>query len=65
MISDDAHDIRGAVDKKDFRVAWTIGKNGKVQFQAPLDELTKPEGTVTAFFPDGRSAPWQINALAK
>jgi hypothetical protein len=65
LITDDAYDVRGTVNKKDLRISWTIGKNGKVQFYASVDELTKPEGVVTASYPDGRSAAWQVNALAK
>ena len=65
LISEEVQDVRGAVDKKDLRIAWTIGPSSKVVFQAPLGELTEAEGRVTAYFPDGKQAAWRVVRLAQ
>jgi len=54
---------RVIVSKQDFHASWTIGKSGKVSFQTPLGELTKRQLQVTASFPDGKSARWQLSQL--
>jgi len=59
LISDAVQDIRGAIDKQDYRMAWTIGHKGNVAFEVPLDELAKPEGEVKVHFPGGKTASWQ------
>jgi hypothetical protein len=63
LLSDQVQTIEGAIDKQTLRAAWKIGHNGKVVFQAPVDELTKPEGNVTAFFPDGSHGTWRTARL--
>lgn len=63
LLSDQVQTIEGAIDKQTLRAAWKIGHNGKVVFQAPVDELTKPEGSVTAFFPDGSNSAWRTARL--
>ncbi len=60
LVSDDAQEVRGAVNKQDLRIAFTIGSSSKVVFQGPLGELTKPEGRITAYFPDGKTAAWRM-----
>jgi hypothetical protein len=60
LISDEATDVRGAVDKTGLSASWTIGHAGKVVFQCPVGELTKPDGQVTAYFPDGQTGVWRI-----
>jgi hypothetical protein len=59
LISEEVQEVRGAVDKKELRIAWRIGPSGKVVFQAPLGELTNAEGRLTAYFPDGKRATWR------
>jgi hypothetical protein len=44
-------------------VTWSIGENGKTLFEAPLDELTRPEGKVTVRFPNGKTDVWQISQV--
>jgi hypothetical protein len=65
LLSEAVEEVQGTVDKKELRVAWTIGSSGKVTFQAPLGELTKAEGRVTAQFPDGKQASWRAVRLEK
>jgi hypothetical protein len=60
LLSDDVHGIQGAVDKQALRIAFAIGESGKVVFQGPLGELTRPEARVTAYFPDGKTAAWRM-----
>ena len=59
LVSDHVQDVRGAVDKQDLRVTWTIGETGSVVFEAPLDELSRPDGRITVHFPGGKTAAWQ------
>ena len=64
VLSEETQALKGAIDKSTQRVAWTIGKDGRVVFQSTLADLTKPEGAVTAFFPDGKSTAWQLKQTA-
>ncbi len=59
LLSDEVQDLRGNVDKSDLQVAWTIGQQGQVVFEVPLQELSRPAGNVTAHFPDGKKGSWQ------
>ena len=61
LISGEVANVSGAVDKNQLRVSWTIGQEGKVVFECGLSELTKPNGQVTAYFPDGQTGAWQIS----
>lgn len=54
------HPIRGAVDKKTQRVAWTVGDNKKVLFQTTLASLTHEKGALTVRDANGNSHPWTI-----
>lgn len=64
VLSEETQAIKGAIDKTTQRVAWTIGKGGRVVFQSTLADLTQPEGAATAFFPDGKSSAWQLKQTA-
>ena len=59
VISEDVQEIHGSVNKTNLRAAWTVGRQGSVAFAAPLEELTKPQGNVTAHFPGGKTGSWQ------
>ena len=61
LISGEVATVSGAVDKNQLRVSWTIGEAGGVVFECGLSELTKPNGQVTAHFPDGQTGAWQIS----
>ena len=61
LISGEVANVSGAVDRNQLRVSWTIGAAGKVVFECSLSELTKPDGQVTAHFPDGQTGAWQIS----
>ena len=61
LISGEVAAVSGAVDRNQLRVSWTIGEAGKVVFECSLSELTKPDGQVTAYFPDGQTGAWQIS----
>jgi hypothetical protein len=61
LISGETANVSGAVDKNQLRVSWTIGAAGKVVFECGLSELTKPDGQVTAYFPDGQTGAWQLS----
>ena len=61
LISGEVANVSGAIDKNQLRVSWTIGEAGKVVFECALSELTKPDGQVTAYFPDGQTGAWQIS----
>ncbi len=59
LISDHVQDVRGAVNKQDLRITWTIGETGSVLFEMPLDEFSREPGRVTLHFPGGQQAVWQ------
>lgn len=59
------HPIRGAVDKKTQRVAWTVGDNKKVLFQTTLASLTHEKGALTVRDANGNSHPWTIARFEK
>ncbi len=61
LISQEVANVSGAIDKNQLRVSWTIGEQGKVVFECAMSELTKPNGQVTAHFPDGQTGAWQIS----
>jgi len=61
LISGEVANVSGAVDRNQLRVSWTIGEAGKVVFECGLSELTKPDGQVTAHFPDGQTGAWQLS----
>jgi len=65
LLSDEVESIEGAVNKKDLRATWRIGPRGKVEFQTLLGELTKPEATVAAQFPDGTVGAWKLVQIPK
>lgn len=65
LISDEVDSVQGKVNKADLRVIWSIGEKGKTAFEAPLDELTGPEGEVTVRFPGGKTESWRISQLRK
>jgi hypothetical protein len=60
LVSDQAHPIQGAVDKKTERVAFTIGQKGTTVFETKLADLTGPEGEVSLHFRDGEASDWML-----
>ncbi|NQU26301.1 MAG: hypothetical protein HQ567_33875 [Candidatus Nealsonbacteria bacterium] len=58
VIGNGVQTVQGTVNKQNLQVSWTAG-TGKVVFRAPLGELTKPQGNVTAQFPGETTARWQ------
>ncbi len=65
LVSEDVQTVQGTVNKGSLMATWTIGKGQTMVFEAGLAELTKPEGTVTARFADGRTAPWKAVRVTK
>ncbi|MBI2824710.1 MAG: hypothetical protein HYX69_08495 [Planctomycetia bacterium] len=60
LLSDADHPIRGSVDKKTQRVAWTFGPRGKVTFQTALAALTEPSGPVSVHYENGQTRQWVL-----
>ena len=60
LLTDKDHDIKGAVDKKTGRVAWTVAPNGKVVFHTSLQDLTEDSGPVVVNFENGETREWTI-----
>jgi hypothetical protein len=60
LLSDVDHRIRGQVDKKTQRVAWTFGPQGKVMFQTALGVLTEPSGPVSVHYENGQTRQWVL-----
>ncbi len=57
-ISDTTLPIQGAVDKKNQRVAWTVGKNKNTVFDTGLYNLTKDEAPVLVHFGKDKTQQW-------
>lgn len=53
--TDKDENIRGAVDKKEHSIAWTIGGGGKTIFHTWLEDLTEQSGPVTEKTADGQT----------
>lgn len=64
LLSNEDHQVQGAVDKKTQRVAWTIGPKGKVLFETSLANLTQDKGPLSVHYEDGESRPWTIARYA-
>ena len=64
LTSDDATNVSGAVDKRDLRIAWTLGQSNDLVFQTLLAELAKPQGAANAFAYQGQSSVWEIRPIA-
>ena len=65
LLSDVDHPIRGSVDKKTQRVAWTFGPQGKVTFQTALGILTEPSGPVSVHYENGQTRQWVLARYEK
>ena len=52
--TDKDENIRGAVDKQDHSIAWTIGNQGNTIFHTWLEDLTEQSGPVTEKTADGQ-----------
>ena len=65
QIGDGVGNIRGTVDKQKLQAVWTVGETGRVVFEIPLAELSKPDGKVTVRFPEGRTAAWYTNPVSQ
>jgi hypothetical protein len=59
------HPIRGAVDKKTQRVAWTVGDNKHVVFHTTLANLTQDRGALAVRDPNGQRHAWTIARFEK
>lgn len=60
LLSNQAHPVQGAVDKKTQRVAWTVGSNGKVLFETSLANLTQETGPLSVHYENGQSRQWTV-----
>jgi hypothetical protein len=59
-VSEKSANLRGAVDKNSLRVRWSAEDEPRRVFQAPLGELTKPEGKLVVQAPQSKPAAWKI-----
>ncbi|MEK6247888.1 MAG: hypothetical protein N2C12_06890 [Planctomycetales bacterium] len=55
--------IKGSVDKKTQRAAWTVGDNTTTVFETGLDNLTKDEAPALVHFGDKRTQQWLLVRL--
>jgi hypothetical protein len=65
LLSDHDHPLRGAVDKKTGRVAFTFGPKGKVTFETTLASLTQEKGSVGVHYENGSSSVWTLARYEK
>jgi hypothetical protein len=59
------HPVRGAVDKKTQRVAWTVGDNKNAVFETSLASLTHDKGNVSVQLANGQKRPFTIARYEK
>lgn len=64
ILTNEAQDIRGNVDKSTRTVTFTIGNNSKVTFETGLEQLTEQAAQVNVRFPGG-NWQWQLVKLEK
>lgn len=62
-VTQDTLPVRGAVDKKTQRVAWTIGDKANTVFDTGLYNLTKDEAPVLAHLGKGGTQQWLMVRL--
>jgi hypothetical protein len=65
LLSDQAHQVRGAVDKKTQKAAFYLGTGGKVLFETSLPNLTQGTGGVALHYENGESRHWTLARYAK
>ena len=58
-VSEKSANLRGAVDKTRLWIRWSAEHEPGRVFQAPLGELTKPEGHLVLQAPDAKPAAWK------
>ncbi|HIQ20122.1 MAG TPA: hypothetical protein EYH34_02635 [Planctomycetes bacterium] len=51
--------ITGSIDRSSMVLRWSVGEQGGV-FEAPLDDLIKPEAGITVRLPDGAVTEWRL-----
>jgi hypothetical protein len=61
VLTNEAHAIQGAVDKKSQRVAFTIGAQGKTVFETQLVDLTESSGELSLHFANGEATDWTLS----
>jgi hypothetical protein len=59
-ITDTTYPVKGAVDQKTQRAAWTVGKAKDTVYETGIANLTKPETTVLIHFGKKGSQQWTL-----
>jgi hypothetical protein len=52
--------VHGAMDKKNQRVAWTVGNNKSTVYEAGISSLTKDEAPILIHFGKDRTQQWML-----
>lgn len=52
--------VRGAVDKKTQRAAWTVGDNKTTVYDTAISNLTKDESPLLLHYDKGRTQQWML-----
>ncbi len=60
LLSNQEHDIEGAIDKTTQRAAWTVAPHGEVVFETSLKELTEETGPLAVFYENGETRQWTL-----
>jgi hypothetical protein len=61
-LTNSTHNLTGQVDRNTRRAAWSLESNPDAQFQAPLDVLLQPSGTVEVNLPTGAQR-WNLTRI--
>jgi hypothetical protein len=60
LLSNQEHEIEGAVDKTTQRVAWTVAPKGEVVFDTSLKNLTEETSPLSVHFENGETRQWTL-----
>lgn len=63
VLTNETKPVTGAVDKKDMRVAWTIGNNKSVVYDTGLANLLQRQGSVLVHIGKNQTQQWTIVKL--
>ncbi|MBZ0186581.1 MAG: hypothetical protein K8F91_10065 [Candidatus Obscuribacterales bacterium] len=58
MLTEQNEQIKGKLDKKTQRVAWTVGNNKKIVYDTGLGNLMKEQAPILVHFNKDRTEQW-------
>lgn len=65
LVTDQAFNAVGSVDRDSQRVAWTVESKKAATFETSVASLTQPQAALTLRFPDGHVQNWSMQQASK